>query len=259
MPFKLVIRHNIEQTADDFRAGDVRHFEDLPVAVGTADDCNCKVPATLDLDSHTFTICRGDEADTFRIEPTGKQLIFVNGTPVTTESALHSGDEIRVGHFTFRFQRERATAGQARRAGVLARLAQALIILILITEVALVYWLPRKFQSQNVLALEITKQDTVLLLDQLRRQARTLAADPEAKSLTVSAAILTGEELNRMTTFVRQHENDLAEEQWRQFRKDLVLMREVIAKLRRDIVFSDPPEPPVSQAVNALLSAQPEP
>lgn len=258
VPFKFVIRHNIENATDDFGSGDVRHFEALPVTVGAGRQCDCRVDTPAELNDIEFSVSSGQAPDTFRILPEGNRPVYLNAAAVTGETELHSGDEIRVGHFTFRFQRERASAGQGRRAGVLGRLAQALIVLILLAEISVVYWLPREFQSQQLLALQISKQDTILLVDQLRQKAREAVQPGETASLSSSAALLAGEELDRMSQFIRTHENQLTDLQWRRLRRDLALMRHVLAAADTRTVSAAAPEPPVGSALEAVLSAAPQ-
>jgi hypothetical protein len=262
LPFKLVIRHNIEQTADDFECADVRHFLSGPVTIGAASDCDCVLPDTEGLSERHFTIELANAAEAeagWLVRREAEAALFLNHDPVVEPSMpLVSGDEIRVGHYTFRFQTEHKTVGLARRTDLLAAFTKTLIVVILVAEVSLVYWLPKKLQSETVLAEQIRQQETVLLLDQLRRQTRQLASASPGGSIEAKACAVLQEELDQMASFLRQHERELDSDQWFLFHSDVRDLRAAFAGIRSGEVFRPLPKLAFEAGVSAITRKQEE-
>ncbi len=251
MPFKLVIRHNIEQTADDFGNGDVREFAGKSVTVGSGGDCDCAVGALPEVADFHFTIHELSGHGDFALHPEPGQTLFLNNEPVlAVETVLTSGDEIRLGHYTLRFQNMHRAAGMARRADLLAIFAKILVAFILATELLVVYWLPRKFQNERILARQIQKQETIMLLDVLRRRAGKNSPDQQLNS---QARLVILEELNSIAEFIRDNENQLSPQQWLRFNEYLLFSQMTLTRLESGGAFPELPSPALEAGAKAII------
>ena len=212
MPFKLVIRHSIGQESDEFAGADVRHFHDADVSVGVSASCTCVIDDPNEFEDCHFHV-RFDENGGYLLVPVEGATLFHNQRPVHAPLSLTSGDEIRVGHWTFRFQKEYSAARAGRRADVVGFVAKAIIVVVLVCELFFVYWLPRRIQSEKLLAADISRQQTVMLLDKIRRQARRSDIAEMSDHQRYALALLL-DEMDRMALFVREHEKQLTDDQW---------------------------------------------
>ncbi len=256
MPFTFVIRDNVKQTADDFAAGDSRYFDQPTVVVGTSADCDCVVDNAPEMAARHFAVTLGDQPDAYIFRPLEPAGLFLNNQAVGEQAMpITSGDEIRVGHLTFRFQAIHRAVPQARRADFLAFFAKILIAAILLAELLVVYWLPQRFQSEKLLAAQIQRQETVMLLDAQRLQARKIAGEASSE-LARDAGKLIYAELNTLAEFVREHEQQLWPEQWQRFYAELTQMQIILNRLGRGNAFPPAPQVDVDAAVRALVSSR---
>ncbi|MFO7821287.1 MAG: FHA domain-containing protein [Lentisphaeria bacterium] len=250
MPFKLVIRHSIGDAHDEFAGADVRHFDETDVSVGSSSDCDCRIDDPRELKPRHFYI-RFDEGGGYLLVPEEGASVFHNGSSVQAPLSLISGDEIRAGHIVFRFQKEYQAVRPARRTNFLEILAKAIIAFVLILEVFFVYWLPRRIQSESLLATDIMHQQTVLLLDRTRLQARRPGGEMSAFQSKANELIL--EELDRMAQFIRENEKGLSDTQWRWFFNATRNMNELLQGVKSGAIEPPLPEPALRETVKKML------
>ena len=251
MAFKLVIKDNLKQGADDFSTGDVRHFSEASITVGSASDCDCELASAEDIHQHHFTVSEKDKG-TYQIKPTGGETIYVNYEPVNEVHDLASGDEIRVGHYTFRFQREHRRARPARRADIFAITAKIIIVCLLAIEVFFVYWLPSQIQSKEVLSSMITQQKTVMLLDEARSKIRPAEVE-DADQQKAYALQLVQSELDAMARFIRNNEKNISENEWRRLNHNIKKLASITAEINQGTIFKPLPKPRLAAGVRGLL------
>jgi len=249
--FKLVIRDNLRNTADDFEAGDVRAAETVPYRVGADPACACVVEPQ-GAPGPYFTIAAGDAEGTYSVVPDGRVAVFLNQSPLTTAAPLHSGDELRVGHLTLKFERVYRSVGQGRRADTMTLLAKVLLGIIFFCEVFLVYWLPNQVKSSRILAGDRIRQTTAMRLDALRGRAQVEPTVPEGE-IERSARRLATEELNALAAFVRGREKELSPDQWLQVRNHLDALARILDRLDAGPLASPLPAVDVEGGVRTLL------
>lgn len=253
--FNLIVRNNLEQTPDDFGAGDVRRFGSLPVSCGSGDQCDCRAEPEADIPVGVwFRIEAARDSGHPRLVPVTGIGIFVNdsGSPVSAPRELLSGDTIRVGHHTFRFQRLRSGVSRARRSDLLASAAKVILALIFIGELGLVYWLPRQLQESQVFAVDVLRHEVVRELDKLRAEVELKETAP-AGSLPALARATVAEELRDLTTYVRRNEKALNGRQWLDVRSSMASLAELVRQAEAGELVAPLPDIEIGGAVEKLL------
>jgi hypothetical protein len=200
-----------------------------------------------------FTITAGAEPNGFRVAP-GDGGVFINSdeSPLADAHELTSGDLIRVGHYTFRFQRVRAGVAVARRADAMATFAKIILALVFVAELVLVYWLPRRLQESRLLAVNVLRHKAVRELDTLRATAK-LGGEAPAGSLPALARAAVAEELDELTLYVRQSEKTLSGEQWQQIRTSLSSLNALVEQADSGEIGPPLPELDINRAVIKVL------
>ena len=251
MAFKLVIKDNLKHSADDFSTGDVRHFSESSITVGSTSDCDCELASAEDINEHHFTISEKEDG-TYQVKPTGGETIYVNYEPVNEFRDLASGDEIRVGHYTFRFQREHRRARPARRADIFAISAKVIIVCLLAIEVFFVYWLPSQIQSKEVLSSMITQQKTVMLLDKARNNVRPSEIQDKNRQNTYALQLIQSE-LDALARFIRNNEKSISQNEWHRLNNNIKKLASLTAEINQNAIFKPLPEPHLEAGIRGLL------
>lgn len=221
--FNLVVRDNLASTQDDFGRSDVRGFDTTPVVCGTAPACGCRIPPDPDAEPERwFEITSGQETG-FDVAACEDARVFFNQekTAFAGRRPLLSGDCLRVGHYTFRFQRVRKRAASQRRTDLLSGFAKVILVFIFLFEVGLVYWLPRKLKNSQVMARTILAQNVFKELDSLRKDLHRAEKHADDSSLPSLTRSIVDEELTQLAHYLRENEKALSRDQWRQIRGNL--------------------------------------
>ncbi len=249
MPFQLNIRHNLRATEDLFGPSEVRSFTQAVVRVGRGEECECRIHAG-ELEAVHFDLLTGEGTDRVVLCPRPDTELFLNADPVAKQVDLHSGDEIRVGHWTFRFQRLRPRCRHGRRSGLLATVAKVLVAAILVGEVAMVVWLPQRLSSARLWEGQIARQRTTFLLDVLRARNNRAEVDDD---LSHAARQVLRNEFSRLIRYVRSNEETLTRQQWDAILRDLRGYEKIMNDLTEGTAFSPLPEADVDGAVRRAL------
>ncbi|OGV69146.1 MAG: hypothetical protein A3K19_15520 [Lentisphaerae bacterium RIFOXYB12_FULL_65_16] len=251
MPFQLHIRHNLDSAADHFAAGDVRSFDRELVRVGSSPDADVRL-GEEGCQPTLFLLLSDAAGRVVRLKSDPGACVFVGQARVEDERQLASGDEIRVGHWTFRFQRVYARAGLGRRAGLMSLTARALVVFILVMEIGGVVWLPRQMRSAMLWEEEIARQRALTLLDSLRDGNRPSEQETEMER---TARETVGRELDALARHVRQYEEALTRDEWGRIMADLRGYEQILNRLARRQVFQPVPPLDVEGGVTAVLKA----
>ncbi len=172
MAFLLHIRENLETAGDHFGPGQVRRFDAGTVRIGSGPSCECRIEDPAFAPCHLVLKGSGSPSSRVRACPREGATTFLNGQPLAGPTPLRSGDELRVGHWTLRFQRLYEPVRRSWQFHVMSRLAQGAVALVLALEVALVAWLPRRVTQAAFLEPEIARHRIGDLLDSLNRRNR---------------------------------------------------------------------------------------
>jgi len=116
----------------------------------------------------------------------------------------------------------------------MSTVAKALVVLILVLEVGVVVWLPRRMRLAALWEEQIARQRTVMLLDALR--AENNAAAP-ADDMDKEARSVLRRELDALARYLRKNEEYLTRRQWRELHDDLLGYRKAMARLSEGTAF----------------------
>ncbi len=250
MAIQLVIRDNLEGHAATFRPGDLRTFDRPCVRIGTRAQFECVLPPASGLPDLAATLTLDPPSGEWSLTPAAGVQLFLNQEPLVVSVVLRSGDEIRVGHWTFRFHRQMVPVRYARRADLLAVAAKILVALILAVEIGVVSWLPRQVQRARLWELQIARQRTTLLLDDLRQE--NLRA-PATTELEQAARRMVAGQLDSLALHLRRNQDRLTREQWRSFYSDLDTYRRILTLIQSGKAFPTPPPVDLDAAVHGVL------
>ena len=141
-------------------------------------------------------------------------------------------------------------APHAKSADILANAAKILAVLILIAEAGVVYWLPRQVRSAQQWELEIARQRTSLVMDELR--ATNLKA-PAGSPVAVAARKYVAGQLDGLAAYVRRHQDGMTRGQWREVGEDLETYRKALEALEKEGSFAPPPALATEPALRGML------
>lgn len=173
------------------------------------------------------------------------------------DQELRSGDELIVGPWRLRVQVVFPRAGHARATGWLPALSLATIVVLLGAELAIGLWLPWVTRARANWGIEVARQRTYALLDQLRVTVnRTRRIPLEASPLATCEMI--GEELDRIAFHLRTYEDRLDARQMAQVYADLIEFRRVLRSLAEGTFYPPPPRLLVDEALHSILQQEPD-
>ena len=256
MSFLLTIRHNIEAAEDHFGPNEVTRFDGPSVRVGAGASCEQVVPDAA-FPEMAFTI--GVAAAKLEFVPADTPGVFINGAAAGTARELLSGDEIRLGHWTFHVHKTYGEAGDCRRRTGLARLARLLVTLVLLAELSIVIWLPRQVRAAAERGNSLSKLRTFALLDSLRRQIA--AADGEGEGIDqigLSARRAIGRDLDRRARYLRRYRDSISPEHCLRMYRELAALAAALDHLGTAGLLQPIPDVDVEAAVKAALRAASE-
>ncbi len=251
MAIQLVIRHNLEEHEATFSPGELRTFEAREIRIGSLEECECAVGAVGgDVLPAEVAVLRPGDGGSWRLEPVEGVPLFLNQEAVGGPCDIRSGDTVRCGHWTFRFHKAMRRAPHAKSADILANAAKSLAVLILIAEAGVVYWLPRQVRSAQQWELEIARQRTSLVMDELR--ATNLKA-PAGSPVAVAARKYVAGQLDGLAAYVRRHQDGMTRGQWREVGEDLETYRKALEALEKEGSFAPPPALATEPALRGML------
>ena len=228
----------------------VHTFDQPIVRVGRNPDCECRLDEPELADCHFQIITDATHgSQTLRAE--ARCDVFINNEGLTAgELELHSGDEIRVGHWTFRFTRLYMSARRARSSDLLSLVAKVLVCMILVVEVGLVVWLPQRLQSINLWQNEVHKQRITFLLDRLRRENND--AQPRG-DLEAAARQVLSSQLDHVARYVRKYESNFTRKHWQLISDDLQKYEKNMIRLRNGTAFKTIPRLSLELGVQRVI------
>lgn len=243
----ISIKNVLETASDHFAVARVQRYDSGPVTIGSKDDCDC-VMESDDFRPVHFTLKElGEE---WYLEPAEGAELYINNKAADKSVVVKNGDEIRIGHWLLKFQKVFESVKIGRSADLISRFTQILVIAILLCELFLVVWLPRKLKNAEIWALDYEKQRTAHLIDKLRSKNRILSNDNE---LTKAAREFIQDRLNTIASYIRKNEQQLTMEQWGRINQDLAFLKDSLAKIEENRLLQ--PQPPIDAdaGVKALL------
>lgn len=254
MAFQLNIRQNTDTAADHFGSGTVRDFVQTPVRIGRAAPCECPVDSPEFAPVHaTIRVTPAGTAAWLHPEP--GQPLFLNQDPVGEPHELRSGDVIRIGHWTLRFHRLHPATRHSWRADALATVAKVLVAVILLGELSVASWLPRRLRAATLWEAQVAIQRTTMLADHLRGVNAT--ARPETELERAARAVIAAE-LDRLVRVMRQGDRLLTAAQWATMFEDLEEIQTAMGRLDEGTAWQRIPVVDVDAGVRGALNVSPQ-
>jgi hypothetical protein len=175
---------------------------------------------------------------------------YLNGQPLVNPTLLRSGDELRVGHWTLRFQRLHDRAGLSRTFALMPNLARAALALILVAEVSIVLWLPRRVARASAWELQVARHRSTDLLEALRRRNRDSRS---ATDFEHRLRVEIDEELQARSAYVTQYGHLLSLGRYQQLYEELRAFDRILTALGQGVLPPALPEVDLDGGVRALL------
>jgi inorganic triphosphatase YgiF len=249
LAFQLNIRHNIETAQTVFGRGTVTQFDQPVLTVGRDPSCGCRIDAE-EFEPEHFRIEFKGAGRPARVHPNPGAELYVGDERVDAARELLSGDVLRVGHWTLLFQKVYPRAGRSSHTSMLATLAKVLVAAILLSEILLVVWLPRRMRHIALWKTEIAKQRIALVLHTLRRRNKDAEPKTELEAATRDAV---QQELDSRARYLRTHEDALTPDQRETMYDDLIRLGEILDRVDAGDVVKPVGEVSVDDGVRALL------
>jgi predicted component of type VI protein secretion system len=254
VPFQLFSKNNIE-SSDHFSTGDLYEAPGGGVSVGAAASCQVRIADP------------GWPAEQFRLEEEGEshflqvregQTVYRNDKPVPTGERflLRSGDEIRVGHWTFRFRKLHARVGFSRSAELLAMIAKVVVGLVIAIEVALVMIGPRHMHKAALFQREQALQTLEGKIDRLSNSIPLSAAEQSLQPAEKAARQALSTEINRLKKYQKNNRVLLSNDDIRNLDVLVDEYRLYLDKLKKRELLRPVPEPVLDAAVRKIINRQ---
>ncbi len=259
MEIQVSIRNNLRDDGGPFVAARVERFEaNRALSFGAAADCDCRIDDSQAFLPRHFELCppaSGGRTWTLRTA-SDEAEVFINGEPAADGQQVRSGDELRVGHWTLLVHRT-PRPGEYRfrrdRSGVVNRL---LVAAVLVGELIVIVWLPQHLQASSLWETGRLRQETSLLIDNLRSELKPGNA-PEDR-MESAAYRLLAREVDHLSRFLQQHGRQLQHEQWRDVRHSVEQYRRIKDRIDHGLLVQPLPQINMQTAVQAVLNNQAE-
>lgn len=252
VPFLLTIRHDTEAANDHFGERKVLRFATSPVRVGSSPEAECRV-ADETFPGRAFAIV--DSAGQLHLEPQSAVPLLTTGEAAAAGTELLSGDELRVGQWSFVIHKIYGDPEDRRRRTGLGRLARAMMLAVLLAELGVVVWLPRQVAAAARRGHELARLRVFGQVDELRGRADRLAraeqetADPFAQALRWAIT----EDLDRRARYLRKHQYDLGPGQSQRMQQELQILAAALDRFDTGRFLQPIPPVDLEAAVRATL------
>lgn len=253
MAFQLHIRQNLDSARDHFGPGEVRRYAAAVVRVGSDAASECRMAVPEFSPCHVLLRSGARALDRVSACPQDGATTYLNGNPLTAQTPLCSGDELRVGHWTLRFQRIHEVTGRNRPFNLLSGLAKTAIGLVLCLEIVVVMWLPRQMREVAMWKTQIEQHRMVDLLEWLRRVCR------ESRPTADFDRALRGEigrELQARADYVARYGSGLSPAQTRLLHEELMDFDRILKALAKKTLPPALPDVELDAGVRALVEAE---
>lgn len=250
MAYQLHIRQNLESAGDHFGPGRVCRFDLPQVRIGSSDACECRIEDSSFAPCHVVLRRLAGARERVAARPQEGAATFLNGQPLTSPTPLRSGDELRVGHWTLRFQRLHERVGLSLPFSLMSTLAKVAVALVLAAELLVVLWLPRRVAQSSIWGDEIARHRVTDLLDALRRRNRD---SHDAADFERALRREIDRELLARSTYLAQYGDRLSAQHQRQIYAELCAFERILAALAQGTLPAALPEVDVDSGVQALL------
>ncbi len=248
MAFQLTIARKNLPAAEALKRKKVVNL-DASVATIGGDGCDCALTgvqgerATISLNANgSYTVAAAPE-------------VYLNGQPCKVDATpLHSGDTLLTDGWVIQFHVRMESVPQSWRSAFLAIFAKTSIVLIILTVVATMFWLPNLLRSSHRWTRYATLEQLSLTLDAERRHARKVE---KTEGLSTFNALLLEEvrnELDNCARHVRAHESTMSAQQHRKMLEEVLKLASLLKKIEMGQDIPPLPSPTLDQAIKTIIS-----
>ena len=174
---------------------------------------------------------KGDESGYLLKKKSKNEKVKINDLIIEDgETTLRNGDLIQIENYQLRFNIQFDRASHSRKIGLISYLSTALILSILIAELSILVILPKKIENLQIWSLEVVKQRTLELLDNLRYRCShpdQVRTDP----FYIETVKLLANELDKMATYLRRYEAELQTKQITELYRDISSFEQILNHL----------------------------
>lgn len=256
MSFQLLIRDNLKEEAAGFAPSETAAFETAPVLAGTDKSCHCQIiEDEKDAPSAVWFRIKQRE-DNFILSLENPPDLFLNNREISeSEVTLTSGDEIRVGHWTFRFRKMHEKPQFSPGAEWTARLWKSTIVVLIIIQLLIALWLPGKLQYKTIAGTaKINEEKAAWALDLLQSRIAGMLAANEKLTPRKALLLIIEEELNKTASYIRQYRNVISPEDWKYMKEDLQMYRQLLDDIEHHgKVPKEIPDPAVETGLRQII------
>lgn len=223
------------------------------VVAGNGADATVMLPGLPDT---VFTISRMDDGIMVFERSQDDVPIILDGETVTDKSIhVTNGSEIDVGDYRILLTVSFDRAAYSSRNSVAVMLSAALIIIILLGELAVATWLPKQIRQSELWGTEILRQTTLQSLDNLRGRVNHHIRKNEIQDpLVVPTLKLYKKETDRLAMYVRANQSKLNVTQLKQLDQDLKTLHRQVNLLTRGKLIPPARRLDVKAAVDMILN-----
>ncbi len=255
MAFQLIIRNNLKQDADSFAKSTAADFENGLALIGSSEECDVQV---LDEEGRA-----GDEI-WFSIEEKGGALklshktdldLFLNQNPLTTPAAdLISGDEVRIGHWTFRVQKLHPKVSFAKHTDRVGRILKVGLAVLIILQVLTALWIPGYLDYESLAPQTITEQKTILQIDHIRRRINSFPEEAREKETHEAFFQIVSKQVDEIASYMRRHQERIPYSLWLIITEDLRFYERLLDQIEEEELPPTPADLDIPSAVRKIES-----
>ncbi len=232
MNYQCCIQNTSLDTAELLHRRRSLVIDERPVTFGGAG-------ADVELPEMEGALCRLQALDGgVRLERLTDTPLRVNGmeTPLDSRPLLHGGDSLEFGPYVVRLYAMREPCVQSMGTRMLLRIAQALVVLFILLQLLVVFWLPVKLTHSDMWSGAIARQRISRTLDSLQKEFKEL----RGANITEDACIdVLREELRRRSRYVARYSEQMTPSQRRQMQMDLQQIEWIGQRIRDGQLIQD--------------------
>lgn len=245
MPIRFIITSN----RDNAETGKSRvcRFTAEQVRIGSAPACELQLENIAQNAGEVLQTPNG-----FEWRPDSEINSKINETPCSRVQILRNGDRLQIGEWSLLFLREFEPAKQHPLTQKLASLTAILIATILVAEIGIIAWLPRKIKVHEIWGAEVIRQEIKARIDELRNRLGTVNQE-EKSPATLAAQALLRRQLDLLAAYLRQEIDQLEIARLNELRGDLRQMSELADRILTHTLPPPVPELNVGKLMQNLL------
>ena len=248
MAFQLTIARKTLPAAEALKRKKVVNL-DANIATIGGDGCDCVLNG---IQGERATISLNENGSYMVTAP---PEVHLNGQPCKGDATpLHSGDILSMDEWNIQFHVRMETVPQSWRSAFLAVFAKTAIVLIILTVLATMFWLPNLLRSSPRWTRYATLEQLSLTLDAERRHARKVEKTEGLSTFNILLLEAVRNELDNCARHVRAHESTMSAQQHRKMLEEVQKLASLLEQIEQGQDIPPLPSPSLEQAIKTILS-----